>query len=79
MQSMLPNIPGNPRLSPWANNLAMSSLFGDLKYSSKKISTTAATKFFKLSIAILYPILTYSSIKSVVTLYASILTVAVIF
>ena len=35
---MFPNIPENPRLWTWANNLAFSSLFGDLKYFSENIS-----------------------------------------
>ena len=79
MQSMLPGIPRNPRLSPLAKSLAMSSLFGDLKYSLKKISTIVLTNFFKLFIAVDSPIHTYSSIKLAVTSYASIISAAVIF
>ena len=60
-------MPGNPWFWPWANSLAISSLFGDLKYSFEKIATTAATNFFKLVIAVVYAILTYSSIKSTAT------------
>jgi hypothetical protein len=41
MQSMLPNMLENQRFLPSASNLAMSSLFGDLKYYSEKIEITA--------------------------------------
>ena len=67
IQSILPSMPRNPWLWPLVNNLAMSSLFGNLKYSSKKMSNTAATNFFRLIIAMFSHILTYSSIKSIVT------------
>ena len=75
---MLPSIPRNPPLSPLAKSLAMFSLFGDLKYSLKKISTTALTNFFRLSIAVDSLICTYSSLKSAITAYASILSASVI-
>ena len=47
MWSVEPNISGKSLCLPWANNLSMSSLFGFLKYSSKKTSTTTITIFFQ--------------------------------
>ena len=79
MQSIEPKIPKKSRHLPWANNLAMSSLFGFLKYSSDKTSTTTVTNFFKLYNAVVSPIRTYSSIKSPDIPYASILSATVIF
>ena len=71
MQSMLPSILRNPRCWPTANNFAMSLSFGDLMYSLEKIKTTALTKNFKPFIAVLSPILKYSSMKLADTPYIS--------
>ncbi|KAG6666478.1 hypothetical protein CIPAW_01G033100 [Carya illinoinensis] len=79
MQSMLLSIPGNPRCSPTSSNRAISLAFGDCKYSYEKIRTIVLDNFFRLSIAVLSPIRMYSSIKSPLTPYASILSAAVIF
>ncbi|KAG6651088.1 hypothetical protein CIPAW_06G087300 [Carya illinoinensis] len=79
MQSMIPSIPENPRCSPTSSNRAISLAFRDRKYSSEKTFTIVSENFFRLSIAVLSPIRMYSSIKSPVTPYASILSAAVIF
>jgi len=46
IQLMLPRIPKNPWFFLTTSNLAMSSLFGNLKYSSEKIETTVLTNLF---------------------------------
>ena len=78
---MLLNIPGNPRLWPTFGNLAISLLFGDLKYLSEKIKITTLInkKKFKLFIIVLSLIHTYLSMKLVFTPYASNLSVVIIF
>jgi len=72
-QSMLPNIPRNPRCSPIDNNRQISASFGVLRYQSPKTSMIALTKALRLSIAVVSPIRRYSSIRSAGILYASIL------
>lgn len=79
MQSMLPNMSENPRFLPSASNLAMCSLLGDLKYSFEKTEITAWTNLLRLLRTMASPIFKYSSIKSTVTSFASILSAAVIF
>jgi len=72
-QSMLPNIPRNPRCSPIDNNRQISASFGVLRYQSPKTSMIALTKALRLSIAVVSPIRRYSSVRSAGILYASIL------
>ena len=79
IQSILSNIPGNPRCSPIDNNRQISASFGALRYQSPKTSTIALTKALRLSIAVVSPIRRYSSIRSARIPYTSILWAAVIF
>jgi len=78
IQSMLPNIPGNPRCSP-IDNQQISASFGALRYQSPKTSKIALTKALRLSIAVGSPIRRYSSLRSAGISYASILWAAVTF
>ena len=79
MQSIEPNIPGNPRASPICSRRLMSLLLGLLKYSCPNISLTPLTNFCKHWVAVHSPILTYSSTQSVGDLHSSIRIAAVHF
>src|SRR4051812_32124927 len=61
MQSNNPNIPGQPCASPTANSHSTSLFVGECKYSSPNTFSTATQNHFKLLIAMLSPIQTYSS------------------
>src|SRR6185312_3437197 len=63
MQSIDPNIPGNPFCSPSTSKRAVSTSLGDLRYSSSKISTTIATNLRRLSSTVLSPMRTYLSLR----------------
>lgn len=72
IQSMLFDIPSKKHLFPTSINLAISFLFGDIKYLFEKTETNALKIFFILNHVVLSLILTYLSIRFI-TSYAGIL------
>ncbi len=84
IQSRLPSIPGKPRCSLTLKMRSVSSWVGVRKYSSPKASTTARQKRWRLFIAVLSPMRTYSSstyssIASAGEPYASCRSAAIVF
>ena len=78
-QSMLPNIPGNPRASPTWRKCSVSSTVGCHRYSGPNTSITPCIKFSKHSNEVLSASFKYSSRMLAVVPYASIRMVAVHF
>ena len=72
MQSIEPNIYGNPRASPICSRWLMSLLLSLLKYSCPNISLTPLTNFCKHWVLVHSSILTYSSTQLAGYPYASI-------
>jgi hypothetical protein len=79
---MLPNMLRNPWFLLTISNIAMSNwvTLSTLQKIKIKINETSTlTNIFRLFIAVVFPIFKYSSIKSIVTPYVSIISAAITF